>query len=219
MMRILENKRFVLIFRIVFLIGILAGLVIMIIKREYPWQMFNYFSLLSNIAVLAMILILVINRKKAGKWLIVAKQTVTVMILVTSILFFLTLLHYTASAFFGMITTWEYFFIYIFTPVMMLIDFILFDRVEKLILRDSLWSLSACLLYFSFAEIFAVLDGVITYGIYYSFTLFDLSYFIRGGAVIQWICIAGIIAGVFVLSFGMDSLHNFLQQKKKEEVV
>jgi len=184
---------------------------------DYPFGMLCFFTIQSNIAVLALIIyLLVTDKREISHNVLVIKLSVTVWIMLTFTVYGVLLAKYLPS---GTISLPDYvgnFFVHMFTPVLMLLDFLLFDRTGKIRLRDGLWSFTLPFAYLVFVWIYSSLGGLFHYGGSTS----HVPYFfmnISGVGITAYITyIAGIFIALLTIIFGLGFLHNLLQPKKKE---
>lgn len=154
-----KKKKFSIIIKSLAIIFSIIGIVL----GHHGWISFTYFTILSNIYVDIMMFIFLIkeiitisNKKfKLPKVLYISKFYSTISIFLTFFVFMFVLAPVYSGGFIGayQIDNYGSVFVHLLTPILAIIDFLLFDKEEKLISKYALYSIIPPLCYVVFVVI------------------------------------------------------------------
>jgi len=144
------------------LAGNLSGIIIQLAESENPVQTMLYFTMLSNVVVFGSFLYFLLKKKELSTNDVILKGAVTISILLTFLVY-----HTLLNPIFGESDYnppfWGDFFVHTFTPLMVLLDYFLFDKKGNFRYSFIPFWLIFPMFYFLFANIYALFGGMFVY--------------------------------------------------------
>ena len=204
---IIKNKYFVLLFRIALVLGCGYGLFLNtgILEGRFKLSMFLYYTILSNLVCFIYFLILTIRLgkgfrafKEAPSYGSSLKGAFTLMITITFLIYHFVL----APTLFTMATDYVVYsvkdiIVHYYVPIMVILDWLLFDKKNSYKWYDPLCWLIIPFSYFIFTVIRAQFGGPITpSGSYYPCFFIDVN-------LLGW---SGVLINVFLITIGFTIL-------------
>ncbi|MBU0996444.1 MAG: Pr6Pr family membrane protein [Firmicutes bacterium] len=194
---------------VLLLIGNLIGVCLYLFDEGPIIESLSYFTIISNILVFFFFTYVLFKKGELNQKERSMKAAVTISIMVTFIVF-QTLLAPTIQ---GELSFWDSFLCHTYTPLLVLLDYFLFDKKGMLKYRDIPYWLSIPLGYFVYANLYALLGGTFTY----DETTTRYPYFFINPDLIGW---AMVLVFVLILSLfvvGLSFLFVFVDHKIVQE--
>jgi len=187
-----------IVFRIVFALGTLAGIIANIVFQGNLVRALSYYTLQSNLFVLIMVIALLLFPGMKPKLLKRLKFIMTSGILITFFVYHLILYpSFVATGDFEF-PFWYDFPVHTFAPLMMLADFLLFDRENEIKGIQIAFCLVMPAFYLLYSQLYALLGGTFTNGenvSKYAYFFLDPDT-IGSGFVLLSIVIISVFAGI-----------------------
>ena len=199
---------------ILLLIGNLTGICLNVFDGGSVIETLSYFTIISNILVFVLFTYILFKKGELNEKERSIKAAITVSIMVTFIVFHVLLVP-TLS---GSLSFWNSFFGHTYTPLLVLLDYFLFDKKGILRYRDIVYWVMIPLGYFVYANFYALVGGTFTY----EDSVSRYPYFFINPDLIGWwlvivfvIVISAFVVGLSFLFVFMD--HKIVQEKKLVE--
>lgn len=225
-------KRVIILYRIIFVFLCGLGLILSLTSKSKDEFMgngtaLNFYTLQSNLWVFILELVLLVltiieDVKQVSiikEKMIVLKFVMTVAILVTFIVYWSMLAPYVAQK---NVLALSNVILHAISPILMLIDFLVFDREYTFKKNNVYLTIIPLLYYLIFAMVRAeISDTVFTQGSRYPYWFIDIDTFgwlgnINGPGVIYWAIL--VLIGVEALGFGLYKIYIISEKNRKEDI-
>ncbi|MDD3123593.1 MAG: Pr6Pr family membrane protein [Candidatus Izemoplasmatales bacterium] len=197
---------------IILLIGNLIGIILSLVESDSLIQSISYFTWQSNVFVLLFFSYLLFKNKELSIKEQSVKAAVTIAILLTFIVY-----HTLLDPFFNPSEYtppfWRNFLVHTYTPLLVLLDYFLFDKKGKLQYRMVPHWLTMPFAYFIYANIYAILGGTFVF----EDSVSRYPYFFMNPDKIGWgfVIIFVLVISLFISTLSI--LFVFLDKKIVEE--
>ena len=155
----LRNPAIKLAFRSFFAIGTLAGIIANIIFHDDVLRALSYYTVQSNVFVLLLTLMLLVYPKLSKFHVKRLKLVMASGILITFLVYHIVLYPSVVATGDFVFPFWYDFPVHTFTPLMMLLDYFLFDRESKLSAKSSMFGLIMPAFYLLYIQGYALFGG------------------------------------------------------------
>ena len=213
------NKRFYFIYRFLTIASLSLGLIFNLINTPYPSRLMAYFTMQSNLLCLIVFIFFPLIKKNHKNFYYTCKGAITIAILLTAIVYLIALMPNSFSMYsinnYRLSKALGNWLVHVISPILVTLDYILFDEKGHLKLYYPWIWLIIPILYVGFVYLFHSLGGHF-YGIGGSrdYAYFFLDYTKIGTfAVIWWII--GISIFVVILGYVLVILDKILARIKK----
>ena len=213
------NKRFYFIYRFLTIASLSLGLIFNLINTPYPSRLMAYFTMQSNLLCLIVFIFFPLIKKNHKNFYCTCKGAITVAILLTAIVYLIALMPNSFSMYsinnYRLSKALGNWLVHVISPILVTLDYILFDEKGHLKLYYPWIWLIIPILYVCFVYLFHSLGGHF-YGIGGSrdFAYFFLDYKKIGiFAVIWWIIRISIF--VIILGYALIGIDKILAGIKK----
>ena len=213
------NKRFYFIYRFLTIASLSLGLIFNLINTPYPSRLMAYFTMQSNLLCLIVFIFFPLIKKNHKNFYCTCKGAITVAILLTAIVYLIALMPNSFSMYsinnYRLSKALGNWLVHVISPILVTLDYILFDEKGHLKLYYPWIWLIIPILYVCFVYLFHSLGGHF-YGIGGSrdFAYFFLDYKKIGiFAVIWWIIRISIF--VIILGYALIGFDKILAGIKK----
>ena len=153
----IKSNKFEKIFKIIIFISATVGFLLSTFSFENPLKQYAYFTIQSNIFVAVIYLTLVIKKEKSSLLLILKNQA-TLAIILTGLVYNLMLRPYLNGIDYNPNTLSDLL-IHTVTPLLVLLDFILFANNGRISIKEPLYYLVFPLFYWIFSIVYVRLGG------------------------------------------------------------
>jgi len=206
----IQIPEFKTIFRVALITGSITGIVLNVIYIGSIIQSFSYFTVQSNLFLVAFFIYLLFSPRENSRGLLVAKLAVTIAIMVTFTVYHLVLAPFLSGT--------EYdppflnsFLAHTFSPLMALADFLLFDRKGLLRYRDAFMGLTLPVFYFLYAQFYALFGGTFAF----SGATSRYAYFFMNPDSVGWTGVMVYTLAISAFIYGFGILYVFVDRFRR----
>lgn len=194
---------------VLILVGNLIGILLNVFDGGSVIESLSYFTIISNILVFGFFLFLLIKKGEPSKNERSFKAAITVSIMVTFIVFHLLL----APTLNEPLNFWNSFLVHTYTPLLVLLDYFLFDKKGELEFKSVKYWVMIPIGYFLYTNLYVLVGGVFTY----EDSVSRYPYFFINPDEIGWGFVVVFVVAISAFITGLSLLFVFLDHKIVQE--